>query len=67
MYAKPKTWWKRFIEPAVVELEIKLDVMKTNEPINRKEGKVAQANLEKANAKSFEKAIGILKNGVGGA
>lgn len=48
------------LTPAVVELEIALDVVKTNEPINRKEGDIEQANLEKSNAKAFELAIDVL-------
>lgn len=58
---RPKTWWKHFIEPAVVELNIKLDTMRTNEPINRKEGNISQADLERENAKSYQTAIDILK------
>lgn len=48
------------LTPAVIELEIALNIVKTNEPINRKEGDIEQANLEKRNAKAFELAIDVL-------
>jgi hypothetical protein len=47
--------------PAIAELLISLDTMKTNEPINRKEGKADQADLEKENAASFRGAINLLR------
>lgn len=48
-------------KPAIAQLENSLEVMKTNEPINRKMGKVLQAELEKKNANSFEGALKLLK------
>lgn len=49
------------IRPAIDELKRSLNVMRTNEPINRREGNRPQADLEKENAKSFKGAIAILK------
>ena len=46
--------------PAIVELENSLGVLTTNEPINRKEGNIEQADLEKRNARSFRSAIRFL-------
>lgn len=48
--------------PAINQLKVSLDVMKTNEPINRREGKIAQADLERTNARSFRSAIKTLKD-----
>jgi len=48
--------------PAIAELKNALYVVKTNEPINRKEGNVMQAELEKANAESYKAVIDLLKN-----
>lgn len=47
--------------PAIAELKRSLDVMLTNEPINRREGNVEQANDERRNAKSFREAIAQLQ------
>ena len=35
--------------------------MENNEPINRREGNIEQADLEAANAESYRKAIKVLK------
>lgn len=45
---------------AVSQLLVNLDTMKTNEPINRRAGKIKQADAERQNAKSFEAAIKML-------
>jgi hypothetical protein len=45
---------------AVAELERALDVVATNEPINRAEGNIDQANLEAEVSGSIKEAIGIL-------
>jgi len=45
---------------AVAELERALDVVATNEPINRAEGNIGQANLEAEVSDSIKEAIGIL-------
>ncbi len=42
---------------AIAALEVALDVCVNNEPINRKAGKVAQADLEKKNAAAYRRAI----------
>lgn len=47
--------------PAIAELKRSLDVMQTNEPINRKEGNVSLANDERRNARSFRDAIAKLQ------
>jgi hypothetical protein len=49
------------MNPAINELEIRLSVMENNEPINRAEGNIAQADLEAANAASYRKAIEALR------
>lgn len=47
---------------AINELTIALEVMETNEPINRAEGNTEQADLEARNSISLRKAIEILKS-----
>lgn len=47
--------------PAIVELQNSLRTMKTNAPINEREGNYEQANLEKANARSYQAAMQLLK------
>lgn len=49
------------VSAAVAQLEIALNVVTTNEPINRAEGKVEQADLERANAEQFRAAIDVLR------
>jgi len=51
----------QLLSPAVAELSRSLEVMRVNEPINRKEGNKAQAELEKENATSYKAAIDRLK------
>lgn len=46
--------------PAIAELKIALDTVENNEPINRREGNMPQANLERRHAKSFREAIAQL-------
>lgn len=46
---------------AIDQLEISLEFIETNEPINRHEGNVEQADLERDNAISFRAAIAKLK------
>jgi len=45
----------------ITMLEIALDTMETNEPINRKEGNEEQANLEAKNAAEIRRALRILR------
>lgn len=45
---------------AVATLEIALETLRTNEPINRAEGKVEQADLEAESAKELEAALQLL-------
>lgn len=49
------------LEPAIGELKRSMDVLLNNEPINRREGNVRQANLERNNAQSFRQAISVLE------
>ena len=46
--------------PAITQLEIAKDVMVNNEPINRAEGNIEQADLERANAENLDLALDIL-------
>lgn len=46
---------------AVATLEVALDVLKTNEPINRAEGNMEQAELEARNAVDIERALKLLR------
>lgn len=48
------------VEAAISELERALDVAENNEPINRENGNVAQANLEAETADSLKAAIEVL-------
>lgn len=49
------------LDHAIAELDIALDVVTTNEPINRAEGDDAQADLELEAADSYEQAIEYLE------
>lgn len=49
------------VDGAVATLEVALDVLKTNEPINRAEGNMEQANLEARNAADIERALKLLR------
>lgn len=46
---------------AVVALEVALDTLKTNEPINRAEGNIDQAELEAQSAVEIEQALEVLR------
>jgi hypothetical protein len=48
------------LAPAIAELENARHVVKTNEPINRREGNKTQADLERKHARSFTEAIRVL-------
>lgn len=47
--------------PAIVELQNSLRTMKTNAPINEREGNMEQAKLERENAASYQAALRVLK------
>jgi len=47
--------------PAKIELGIALDTMRTNAPINERDGNKRQAALERSNAESYKAALGILR------
>lgn len=49
------------MQAAIIQLEIYLNVLETNEPINREEGNIEQADQEAANAKEIRKALEVLK------
>ncbi len=59
--AKDLRFTRGLFAPAINELNIALDTMKTNAPINEREGNKGQAKLERDNAKSYKAAIGLLK------
>ena len=45
---------------AIVTLQIALDVLENNEPINRREGNIEQADLELNNAKEIRSVLSSL-------
>ena len=49
------------MKAAISQLEIKLSTLEDNEPINRAEGDVEQANREASEAAEIRQAIAILK------
>ncbi len=48
------------MKSAITTLEIALDTLVTNEPINRREGHVEQSDLEARNAAEIRQALHIL-------
>jgi hypothetical protein len=46
---------------AIITLEIALDTLVTNEPINRAEGKIDQAELEAKSAQEIREALAVLR------
>lgn len=60
--SKPRrSLWDTKLGAAIAELYSSLDVVETNEPINRSSGNIPQAKLEHRNAESFRRAIEILE------
>lgn len=51
----------RCMKASISQLEIALATMENNEPINRREGNIEQADLELANAEDYRMAIEVLK------
>lgn len=49
------------LAPSIAELERSRHTMRTNAPINEKEGNMEQAKLERENDASFKSAIRVLK------
>ena len=49
---------------AIAQLEISLEALENNEPINRKEGNEEQADLEAKNAEEIRQALVILTGSV---
>ena len=49
------------MKASIAELEIALNVAETNEPINRRQGNIEQADLELQNAADFRLAIEALR------
>lgn len=49
------------MQAAISQLEIYLNVLETNEPINRAEGDIPQADLEKKNAEEIRQALKLLR------
>lgn len=50
------------MQAAITTLEIALDTLAHNEPINRAEGKVEQADFEKKQAEEIRRALATLKH-----
>lgn len=53
--------FRALMRPAIAQLQISLGTVTNNEPINRKEGDIGQADLEHENAKSYRAAISALR------
>ncbi len=53
---------KASLGAAIETLKVALDVCETNEPINRAEGKIDQADLEYNNALEIRNALDILNS-----
>jgi hypothetical protein len=49
------------MKSAISQLESSLEVLVTNEPINRAEGNTEQADLEAVNASEIRQALAVLK------
>jgi hypothetical protein len=49
------------MKSAIAQLEISLETLVTNEPINRAEGNTEQADLEAVNASEIRQALAVLK------
>jgi hypothetical protein len=49
------------VKAAIVNLEISLETLENNEPINRAEGNIEQADLELANAKEIREGLEVLR------
>jgi len=54
------------MKAAIAQLEVSLETLVTNEPINRREGNTEQADMEAVNASEIRQAIAILKAADGG-
>lgn len=48
------------MQAAITELEIALETLEINEPINRAEGNTAQADLEGSRAAEIRQALAVL-------
>ncbi len=49
------------MKAAITTLEIALEVMEANEPINRNEGNIKQADLEAKNSADIRQALAVLR------
>ncbi len=49
------------MQAAITNLEISLEVLENNEPINRAEGNIAQADLELRSAEEIREGLAILR------
>jgi hypothetical protein len=54
------------MKAAISTLEVSLSNLEANEPINRQEGNVAQADLEAVSAAEIRQALAVMKAAVGG-
>ena len=50
------------MQAAITQLEISLETLVNNEPINRSEGNYEQADMEARNADEIREAIALLKD-----
>lgn len=48
------------MQAAITNLEISLETLENNEPINRAEGNIAQADLELRNAREIREGLRVL-------
>ncbi len=53
---------KNTMQTAINELTVALNTLETNEPINRTEGNIPQADLEVKNAAEIRQALAVLTN-----
>lgn len=54
------------MKAAITQLEISLATLVNNEPINRSEGNIEQAELEAKNAAEIRQALAVLNAAVAG-
>ena len=54
------------MKAAIVQVEISLEPLVTNEPINRAEGNTEQADMEAVNASEIRQALAVLKAAAAG-
>jgi transcriptional regulator of NAD metabolism len=53
---------KKILDGAIALLEAHSEIMKINEPITRSEGNIEQADFQKENGESYDKALEVLRS-----